>query len=379
MSLVNPNVKLRAAAVNGYMAANLRSNVEAPLNPAATPGVRNSRLWFDLIPQNAANADPSPAILPVLDRSRNPQLYSVLDRRGLLSSRAPAALKKSALFTVGESTDLSGVYPKMFVRRHDPITNLDIPGADAYLNALAADINDRTQQYAAAYKELRDLTDVFRAYVANVAIVRQDRTACQTVHQIPIYDTERVSAPLPEFHPTEIFLYVMRYVAHEGRRRLLWLNSGNSVSGGIALRAQQFYDESSVALETQVIANMNRELAKSAPVVDKASWRSDSGLNFILINLREEGGEARADLTRPSPASGAPVKRTANRAFAGESYKSFAGGRSDQCEQFCVKEQMCVAFAFDKSVNRCDLFDTLGEARPSASSDIGVKDAGTIH
>jgi len=373
VSLLSPDAQLRAALVGGYVAANLRRNIEAPFNAMSTPGVINSsRLWFDLIPQNVANADPAPATLPVLDRSRNPSLYSVLERRGLLAPRTPMVVDNSAFFTNGSSIDLSKVYPKMFVRRRDPIANQDLPGTDAYLSLLAYDINERTDRYVAAYRELRDLTAVFRAYVANVAIVRQDRTACDSVGGMALYDAEKVSTPLPEFHLSEVFVYVMRYVTQQGRKRLLWLNSGNATSGGIALRAQQFYDDSVVAMETQLISDLDRELAKP-PSVAKSNWTGESGRNFILINLRDD--RSRTDTTRLT-GGGASITRSANHTFGSDSYKMFAGTRYDQCEQMCLKEKTCMALAFQKPDNKCDLFDSVGVSQPNPLSDIGVKQAG---
>jgi hypothetical protein len=377
VSLLNSSSTVRANQVKGYIPGYLRSGVEARFSPLNAQGViRNSRLWFDLIPQNALNADPAPELLPVLDPSRNPQMYEALERRGLIAPRTQVALTKAVLFTVGDSTDLSKIYPKMFIRRRDPIANRDISGTDPYLNALASDVNERTEQYAVAYRELKDLTEVFRAYVANVAIVRQDKAACDAVHDTPLYDAEKITAPLPEFHQTEMFLYVTRYVVNEGRRRRMWLDSANAVSGGIALRAQQFFDESTTVMETKVIADLDRELAKPAPA--EAGWRGDSGRNFILINLR--GGEGSPpESARSSSSPDASVRRISDHAFDSESYKSFAGGRYDQCVQLCLKEKTCLALAFEKHTNRCDLFDTVSEAHSSSASDIGLKEAGVPH
>ena len=377
-SIVNPSSKLRAAGIVGYVPPNLRSVVEAPFDATRAPGIRNSRLWFDLIPQSASNADPAPDTLPVLDRSRNPALYSTLERQGYFSSRLPAALEKPALFTTGDTTDLSKIYPKMFVRRHDPLSNKDITGTDAYLNLLASDVNVRTERYVAAYKELKELTEVFRAYVANVAIVRQDRTACDPVRQMPLYDAEKTATPLPQYHPSEMFISVLRYVTQQGRKRSLWLNSGNVVSGGIALRAKEFYDVTSIGMETQVMADLKRELALPAPAVEKAVWTGSSGRQFILLNLHDADQTARIEAllnTRQavSPGTGASIKQTFNRTFKGESYKSFAGGSYDQCEHLCLNEAACVALDFEKLHKRCELFDTVVEDSPDNSTDIGVK------
>jgi hypothetical protein len=376
--LLNADRKLRAALVDGYVSPQIRSNVESFFNPALERGVvRNTRLWFDLVPQKVADSDTAPALLPALDRSRNPGLYATLDRRALLAPRAPVVAQNAAYFTNGSSIDLSSIYPRMFVRRHDAVTNQDLPGTDAYLAVLSSDINKRTDRYATAYKELKDLTAVFRAYVANVAIVRQDRTACNAVRSLALYDAEKVAAPLPEFHPSEVLVYVMRYVTRDGRRRLLSLGSSNSTSGGVAMRARQFYDDSAVAMETQVIADLDREIAKAPPAVARASWTAESGRSFVLINLRDDDVSSRPAAAALPANSGELFVRTSNRAFGGTSYKSFSGSRYEQCEQTCVKEKSCLAFAFQKAGNQCDLFDSVSESRPSVATDIAVKQSQT--
>lgn len=256
VSVVNPGSKLRAAGVEGYVPAHMRRVAEGLFDPNKDFSIKQNRLWFDLVPPDAAHADPAPAALPVLDRSRKPELYATLARRGYIGSRTPVPIRTSALYAIGNDTDLSGVYPKMFIHRHDFVTHQDISGTDPYLNLLSADVNEHTERYVAAYKELRDLTEVFRAYVASVAIIRQDGSMCPSLKGAPLYSSEKTATPLPEFHPSEMFLDVLMYVTHEGNKRMLSLNSGTEIGGGIALRAKQLYEESTIAVETQVMADL---------------------------------------------------------------------------------------------------------------------------
>jgi hypothetical protein len=290
VSIVEPgNGKLRAAGIPGYVAPHMRRVAAGIFDPAKDkePEFRSHRLWFDLMPQSAARADAAPAPLPRVDPSRNPALYGLLAKKGYVGAGSPAPIQKTAFYLSEGAIDLSQVYPKMFVRRHDHATQRDISGTDAYLNLLSWDVNERTERYASAYKELRDLTEVFRAYVASVKIVRQDPGVCPSVRAQPLYPAEKTASPLPAFHPSELFINVVRYVSRQGNKRLMSLHSGTSVSGGIALRGQEFYEASAVAMETEVIADLKRELARSAPAAARPVWTGSSGRQFVTLNLIE--------------------------------------------------------------------------------------------
>ncbi|MEA2878768.1 MAG: hypothetical protein QOF14_3964 [Hyphomicrobiales bacterium] len=288
VSIVDPATPLRATKVGGYVAPHMRGVVGGVFDSGRDGEFKGHRLWFDLMPQGPARADSAPAPMPVLDASRNPVLYSQLLRKGYIGTSAATPIK-AAIFHDDSTIDLTQVYPKMFVRRHDHATGRDITGTDAYLSLLSSDVNARTDRYAAAYKELRELTEIFRAYVASVKVVRQDTEICGSVRTMPLFDAEKTLTPLPLFHPSELFINVVRYVSRQGNKRMLSLNSGTSVSGGIALRGREFYDASAITMETKVIADLKRELgAPIAPTtVPQPVWKGESGRQYIALNVFE--------------------------------------------------------------------------------------------
>ena len=286
--------------------------------------------------------------------------------------------------------DISQVYPKMFVRRYDHASGRDITGTDAYLNLLSSDVNARTEKYAAAYKELRDLTEIFRAYVASVKVARQDTQVCRAVRAMPLFDAEKTATPLPMFHPSEMFINVVRYVSRQGNKRLLSLNTGTSISGGIALRGREFYDASAVTLETKVIADLRREVAVplAAAAAPQPVWRGESGRQYIVLNVVEpvvatDAPTGLAAVLRPAPVvAAAPSDAIDNEAaftsrrnlrFVSEGYKSYVGGSAAQCRQLCGTEKECVAIGFQRSTNNCQLYNMPEPTHEDTTSDIGVK------
>lgn len=286
VSVVQSDIPLRADNINGYIPSDQRRVARDMLTPDNLKEPwqwRGHRLWFDLLPQ--ANSDTPTEYRGLetnIDASQRPNLYSILRQRGFVGARPPNVVRADTLSNSDGVVDVSEVYPKMFVRRHDHSTGQDIGGAGPDLDFLSGDVNERISLYVNTYPELRDLTDVFRSYVASVKLVQQNARICAAVRGIPLSDSEKVKTPLPEFHPSELFITVAQYSwAKDGKRGWL-VQSGSSINGGIALRGKEFSAAASVDRETTIISHVKQDLAFGVPA---PTWQSPSGRRYIAFNL----------------------------------------------------------------------------------------------
>jgi hypothetical protein len=266
--IVVPGGETRAASVPGYIAPYKRGAARGLLEPdrLSKRGWQGHRLWFDLMPDAgpggaSAYEDPDAKI----DRRSNPALYAMLKARGYVDAPKPEPVQKSTFYVSGGVADLSGVYPKMFILRHDHATGQDIPGANPDLDLLSADVNKRTEAYANAYQELRDLIDIFRAYIASTKIVKEDQQVCNTVPR-ELASGEKVASALPQFHPSELFVTI---ASTDGGRRYF---TNNSVTGGISLRGKQYYDAAVVERETPLIAEIKQYLGAGPAPPSQSQW-----------------------------------------------------------------------------------------------------------
>src|SRR5262249_21555731 len=265
VSIIQSGIPLRASTVPGYIPSDQRGIARSFLVPdhlRNLNGWTGHRLWFDLMPQEepndsrlGQNADSA------IDRYRHPDLYTILLNRGFVGGRAPNPIQRTALYSNGDVIDLSEVYPKMFVRRHDHSTRQDVKGADPDLDLLSRDVNERTVLYVNAYQELRDLTDVFRAYVASAKLVQKNDQIWGTVRGLPLTEGEKISTRMPELHPSELFITVAHYTWTDRRGRSWELMRGGSNNGGIALRGKAFSAAAAVEQETPIISEVRQELA----------------------------------------------------------------------------------------------------------------------
>ena len=284
VSIVEPGIPLRANKVPGYVPAGERRAVRDFLTPDAlkeSKGHTGHRLWFDFLPDASNDAVKSRQLTDKLNLQKAPGLYPILEHRGLIGGRTPNPIQKAAFSSDEGVTDLSKVYPKMFVRRHDHASGKDIMDVDAEYERASADVNERIDLYANAYQELRDLTDIFRAYVASVKIVKENPKACG-VASVPLTDGEKVSSPLPEFHPTEITLAAARYSWWDGRARYWQLISGSTVSGGISLRGKEFFGAAAVTGQTPVTVAIRQDLADGVPA---SAWQGKSGRQYAAFDI----------------------------------------------------------------------------------------------
>jgi hypothetical protein len=214
-----------------------------------------------------------------------------LAARGLLPEFTPAT-DAPVIASDGNALDLSSVFPRMFVRRHDHVTESDLSGDDTPLNDLSADVNKRTERYAAAYKELSALTAIFRAYVAAVHITRSNASVCSDLRSLgPLLESEKFTSRMPLYHPTELFITLVSFEYTNGRYRRLLTNRGSSLNGGIAIRARAYFEEAlKIGVPTTITKIMNVQSALSR---EDASWQANGDWNFVALVLS------------PSPATGA--------------------------------------------------------------------------
>ena len=277
VAVVVPGGPLRAETIPGYIAANKRTAARGLLERHRERDRYGHRLWFDLMPQTGSGAlpayeDPDANI----DRGSNRVLYALLKEQGYVDAPKPPPLHKSALYVESGIADISEVYPKMFIRRHDQATREDIPGASPDLDLLSADVNKRTAVYADTYQELRELTDIFRAYIASTRIVKEEPQVCA---KLPgeLTSGEKLAQALPPDRPSELFISV----AHA---QGVAPYSAGWVSGGISLRGKQFYPQAIVEKETPLIAEIKRDLSGGVPAPD---FKAASGRRYLAFDTRE--------------------------------------------------------------------------------------------
>ena len=301
-TVLNSDEKLRAAQVNGYIPSDERSAVTGLLqsDQSGHSGVRGYRLWFDLLPVNgdAASAKIGDTNM-AFNHDTNLTIYENLKEKGYINFVAPTATLQSALYSSGDMIDLSQVFPKMFVRRHDIATGEDLPGSDRDLDILSAHLNGNAEKYANAYQELRDLINVFRAYVVAVKVVKLDAHVCVSVHKMPLVEAEKTATALPETRPSELFFTVATYV-QSGRRERRTLHSSRwSVSGGISLRGKAFYAAGAVNKETPLIQEMQSQIARADT---QRNWKSQSGRQYVALNIDTRDPPRRCPLCDQSAA-----------------------------------------------------------------------------
>jgi hypothetical protein len=280
--VVTPGGPARMADIPGYIAPYKRGAARGLLVSKQTErqGWQGHRLWFDLMSQAGpdgppAYEDPDASI----DRNSNRALYATLKQRGFVDPPRPQPLQESRLYVENGIADISGVFPKMFILKHDAATGRDVPGASPDLDLLSADVNKRTALYASAYQELRDLTGIFRAYIASTKIVKEEPDVCAKLPD-ELTGGERVPSAMPEFHPSELFITAAYAVGSSAYQ----YSTSSSVSGGISLRGKQYYQQAVIEKETPLIAEIKRDLSAGVPLPE---FKSTSGRQYLAFDTRE--------------------------------------------------------------------------------------------
>ena len=233
------------------------------------------RIWYDLTESSDTAVGRS---LPI--PQDNSELRGLLDRRGVLTvatTQSPA----QTLPVSRRAIDLSGIYPRMFVRVRDPITHNDSSARFPGLDELVAQANQAPDQYAGTYVEYKKLMEIFRAYVVAVRATRQNSSLCSNLPK-GLLDAEKVRSPLPAYHPTDFTMTIGWYEYGEQRGRRAIAALGGLFQGGVAIGADQFLENAtSTKTLTPIIAALETAGASPAP----PSWIDASGREFVVFDV----------------------------------------------------------------------------------------------
>lgn len=235
--------KLRASAIPGYLAADVEYAAKSLLAStrdqlAVRPQWRGSRLWFEITPSELPTNIMIETTAP--SSSGDPALRLLLQSKGLIRSADQSVQNASFFMRHGNVFDLSQVNPIMFVRVHDHTTNKDLSDHDPRLDGLATDVSTRFDQYAQYYDELRLLREVFRAYIAARKITEANDRLCGTLDAMPLLDSEKLAARLPDYHPSELFVTIASYSTVSRKGSQTQFVKASSMSGGVSIAGQKF-------------------------------------------------------------------------------------------------------------------------------------------
>jgi hypothetical protein len=251
-------------------------------------GVTQMRLWFDLAEApDAPQARSDPAARPA-PQARSPleariaaAIEEQLRQKGLLADGAGDEGTDSQLFAARDVQDLSQVSPRMFVRQHEH--GRDLASSDLDLDRLTRDVNSRIAAYAEQYREIQDLVQVFRAYVAARKIVESEGGLCEGLRGLPLLPSEKLAEPLPLRHPTPLMSLhgVTADVVYSGEAggtdrggRQVYPSTLVTISGGVAVR-YELLRQSQVAEPTERMKEIRSAAQKRAPEV--VMWSKTGG------------------------------------------------------------------------------------------------------
>jgi hypothetical protein len=302
---------LRARAVKRYAPAGERAIGQSLLGSLeskpvpSSPEWRGSRLWFDLVPERTDQRtctvtpsfilsciSPPPVFLPPTilfvrqaggPRNKIAELQEALISKGLLDFE-PTKVSVPEVAIDSGALDLSRISPRMFVRRHDQTTGQDLPGNDPDLDELARSVNSQIDEFIRAYHELRSLSEVFRAYVAAVKLVPQTGEACRRLSDLPLLDEEKLTEPLPQHHPSELFITVGSFEYSEGRTRRLQTTQAFGINGGVSAGAQTFLSANLKSGPTAITQLLLHGLVQGEPPAQ--TWQLDDR-KFVSLDLGE--------------------------------------------------------------------------------------------
>jgi hypothetical protein len=98
-----------------------------------------------------------------------------------------------------------------------------------------------------------------------------------------------------------------------------------------------------------------------------------SSVGSLRLDPRSTTGIRQGLATPPTAAGPITMVRYRGKLFPGTGYRTLDRAQFDSCESTCKQEQSCVAFTFQKSEQRCQLFNTTGEYFANSQTDSGVK------
>lgn len=389
---------LRAATIDKYVPSDARSAARSLLESIERQGKANDerpwrghRLWFDLVAQTAAEKGSDwqqgqpDAGFPVPQTNDGAALFRALKQRDYVADGRPNLVKASVVVENRGAVDLSQVYPQMFVRRFDHASSADLPGHDPDLDLLSADVNQRTAEYAAAYKELRDLTDIFRAYIVASKYAKRYPNTCSGARTVPLLSSEKTEKLLPDYYPSELFVTVATFETARGWSSI----RGYSVNGGISLRGKLFSEQrTTIDQSTPVTVEVKQEVDIRR---QESVWKAPSGRQFVSLKVGPEdwvapsaekavipekvtnipaisGSIGRFDIFEDARITGNKLKSS----VLVSKYLQAPNAAMEECAQFCSADSNCVAFEIDQSQDRCQTYSTVLKAQSERKWTHGV-------
>jgi hypothetical protein len=308
VSVLEPGT-LRAAKIGSYVSELARSNAQTLFARLRDQKIetqwKGSRFWFDIAPRPAGmNLAPEGVLIrSALERD----LFNTLKEHKLVAIGSSASRPADQVIKDSNTVDLSNVFPTMFVRRHDSSKGVDIPDDDPVMNSLSNDVNNNIESYVSAYRELQALTEVIRAYVAAVHVVKSNNSVCGQLNGLPLLDSEKTMQPLPDYHPSEVMISVQRYTYGTGEAVQTLAAQAIAHNGGVTIAGKQFYEAGKIGPQTKIITDLKREVALVANIETiKPLWEDNSGRQFIVLSLRGD----RELLTGKPQQSSQPINKT---------------------------------------------------------------------
>jgi len=255
---------LPAPSIPGYHSADERLAVErllAKLQGLETEQPTGSRLWFDLAddrgpwpwlrdlpPTETASPNVGSPLGAVDDASRSRLIRSLQARlgdAGLVTGATEIdqeSQSPGAVAVDGNALGLEGIWPHMFVHRHDFVTGKDLPGRELSEDEVAKDVNGRISDWAARYSELEALVNTLRAYVAAVKIADLNPQVCSSMVGVPLLPAEGLSVELPKTRPSiltsELILVRVAIKSNGGIETHVLYGNGGAVSGGVSFQVK---------------------------------------------------------------------------------------------------------------------------------------------
>ena len=300
VSILSPG-QLRAANLPGYVSQLARENAASLFAGLHQEKVitqwRGSRFWFDIAPRMAVVGN-------VVDRrgsAEDRSLFDSLIEKRMIAIQSNPVATTPVVFKDGDAIDLSRLFPTMFVRRHDVAQNIDLPDDDLTMNSLSNDINDHIQQYVEQYRELRQLTQIIRAYVAAVQALRRDAWICAKLNDLPLLDAEKVSHPLPVQQPSELAVSVARYAVGTGRAVQTLFVQSVLVQGGVTIAGKSFESAvTSTGMPTPITRFLNTEVGQKSEGASLAD-RSERRILIFLVDDWPNAPPTSSSVALPAP------------------------------------------------------------------------------
>lgn len=323
----------RAPRLPGYHSADERSVVNglfAGLDGGKAAPMDGYRLWFQLSEASAPNpfgyvAPPdlqfdfdslTPSAMTGAQRARE-LLRERLREAGVVDEPGRASVRAnpngSRVSVSGQAMDLGAVWPQLYVRKHDIASGEDLAGQSIELGAVAADINSRTDQWAAEYPELQALVNALRVYVAAVKITSEHRPICRALARLPLLPAETLHTPLPASRPAILTVAAVSLRTANGDATADYVGEGASydaASQGTLGYAIAYSLNGGISLGVKGAPNAVAYEASSTPTT-AALLAAPDGLSGIgaarTISFQLDLAEAAAGLQRFAPVTEADV------------------------------------------------------------------------